>query len=184
MTGPNTTLGTDAGRIRSRDLCHDVTGTNPPGLNDARVDAAQRQRAPARAVDELHGVGAETFDELTAARVRLRGDLDDRRAHRQLRARRQVLSAQIEIDVELVAGERPAIRSLGDQRHHARVGERELHVGVAPAVLGARTAAHTPRVADQSLDQIELGLGDDLADIDGRTPDNELDCPAITRARP
>ena len=85
-------------------------------------------------------------------------DLDHRRADGQTRAGRQVLAAQIEIDVQLIAGQGPALGVLRDQRRGAHVHHIELHLRMRPAIDAARAAAPAPRVADQPLDQIELAL--------------------------
>ena len=58
-----------------------------------------------------------------------------------------MLRAQIEIDVELVARERPLLASWGDQRQESHVDEREL--------IDAPPLAECPAITDEALLDIE-----------------------------
>ena len=99
-----------------------------PGRHDAGVDPAQPQLAAGRLVHELERLAAEAGAELRAARVRLLRDLDDGLADREPRPGREVVDAEVEIDVELVAGERPALAAPGDEVGGAGVHQRQLGV--------------------------------------------------------
>ena len=120
-----------------------------------------------RRVDELRGIGAESGGELLAARVRRRRDLDDGGSDRQPRARRRVVFAQVEVDVELVARESPTIRRLGHKRRSPRVHERDLSV-VIPT-------DRPPAIADQSLGFIELAPRQRFAGVDAGPPHDQLE---------
>ena len=135
-----------------------VPGTTTLALMPARVEADADV-----GVDEAHGREAEALGELGAAPVRLIGDLHDRLADAQPGARRQLLGAEVEVDVQLVAGERPPLRRTGDQRHGPDVHDVELHVGMGRAVGRARAGPLVPRVADEADGQVELGDVEDLA---------------------
>ncbi len=77
--------------------------------HDAGVDAAQPELAARGLVHELERLGAEAGAELRAPGVRFWRHLDDGVADRELRSGWKVVDAEVEVDVELVAGERPAI---------------------------------------------------------------------------
>src|SRR5205807_135416 len=79
----------------------------------------------------------------------------------EARPGRQIRAAQVEVDVELVARERPAVALARDQRGRAGVHERELRSRVR------RSSAAAPRVSDESARGIELALVHDLALVDG-----------------
>src|SRR5438105_3645911 len=109
-------------------LADRVPDANVARHNDLGVGAAQPQLAADRRVDEPQGVVPESRRELLAAEVRLGGDLDDRGAQLDTRSRWQVGLAQVEVDVELIAGELPPVRLHGYQRSGSRVHQVELHV--------------------------------------------------------
>jgi len=117
--------GRSAGQLADR-----VSGTDGSGHRDPGIQAAQPQLAADPGVDEPQGVRAEPGGELGAAEMRLRGDLDDRRAHRQPGAGRQVGRAQVEIDVELIPGQHAPAGLLGDEQGGAGIHHRQLHVRV------------------------------------------------------
>jgi hypothetical protein len=85
-------------------------------------------------VDEAGRLEPEPFGELAAAVVRHRGNLEDRQGDREACAGRQVVGAEVEIDVEVVAGERPAGLVLRDQRDRAGIHQRDLDVRMRAAV--------------------------------------------------
>ena len=143
-----------------------------PGLNDPRVDPAQVERATLGRVDEHERLEPEAGAELLAARVRLVRHLEHRRPDRELRARREVLAAQIEIDVELVTRERPALPVARHERRRPRVHDRDLRLRVRGTP--ARAAARLPVVADEPVLDVELGLVDDLALVDRRPAHDQL----------
>ena len=108
----------------------DVSGPNGSGLDDARIDAAKVQLASKRRVDELHCIQPEAVDELPAARVWLTRHFEQRCPNGQSRSRRQVRRAQVQVEVQLIAGERPTLPVLGHERNEACVDDVDLHVGV------------------------------------------------------
>jgi hypothetical protein len=76
-------------------------------------------------------------------------DFDLGRAYAQARTGRQMLEAQIEIDVQLIAGKRPALAALRNQRRESRVDQREL--------VAASPFAERPAVSDEPALDAELG---------------------------
>ena len=101
------------GRQRGRLVGGDdrVARADRAGDDHLGVDAAEVQALAGVGVDEAHGVEAEALGELGAAAVRDGGDLDDGLADAQPGAGRQLVGAEVEVDVELVAGERPRARA-------------------------------------------------------------------------
>ena len=150
-----------------------------PGTATPRHHAAEVELAPERRQDELRRVVAEPSSELRAAGVGDRGDLDDRGTELEPRAGRQVRGAEVEVEVELVAGERAPFGVDGHQRGEAGVHQRDLHVGVRRAVAGLGARLPTPHVTDESLDEVELGRVEHLAFASCRTTDDELDRPVV-----
>ena len=104
------------------------------------------------------------------------GDFDDGVADGQARPDGQVLDAEIEVDVELVARERPALPIARDQLGEAGVHHRQL------GVVGRR-AAQVPAVADEPDDGVEVALVEHLAQVDRRATDDQLDRAAVRRGR-
>ena len=87
-----------------------VAGVDGAGLDNTGVDAAEVERSAFGGVHPAGGVVAEAGGELGAAGVRARGDLEEGVADRERVPGREVREAEVEVDVELVAGERPAAR--------------------------------------------------------------------------
>src|ERR1700742_3413675 len=94
----------------SSDYPDRVTARNPPTLNDTGVEAPQALGAPEVGVEDLERVDSEPAHELAATEVRLRGHLDHRIADLEPGSGREVASAQVEIDVELIARRRPRLQ--------------------------------------------------------------------------
>src|SRR5207237_7817127 len=113
-------------------------------------------------VDELQRFLAEAGGELGAAGVRRLRDLDDGRADLQAGARWEVRVAQVEVDEELVACERPPLRAPGDESGSPGVHQRQLPVRLG-ALAGALAPSNGPRVADQTRLAAERGLAQELA---------------------
>src|SRR5262245_3005779 len=90
-----------------KNLPDGIPDANPPGGHDPGVQPAETQAFAGRRIHESHRVGPEALDEFSAAGMGLISDLDYRGAQRQSRARGKVLLAQIQIDEQLIAGERP-----------------------------------------------------------------------------
>ena len=150
-----------------------------PDDDHSRVEAAQAELATGRGVHEAKGVAPEARRELVAAAVGLIGHLDHGGADPQPRAGRKVGRAEVEVDVQLVAGEGPALGRPGHEQCNACVHHVQLHVGVGPAVGGPAARAQRPGVADEALVDVELALGQDLALGDRRTPHDQLDAAVV-----
>src|SRR6266545_4791384 len=93
----------------ARELANRVASPDRPALDDLCIDAAQVERDALWRVDELPRLCAVAFGELPAAEVREIGHFDNRGADLHSGSGWEVLGAQIEVDVELIAGERPAL---------------------------------------------------------------------------
>ena len=123
-----------------------------PGVDDLGVEAAEAQLLADADVDEAQRLLAEAGGELGAAGVRLVGDLDHGVADGEAGASRQVVGADVEVDVELVAGQGPDVVVVtADEPGQPGVDDVELHVGMGAAVVGAPAAPHVPGVADDAL---------------------------------
>jgi hypothetical protein len=102
--------------------------------------------------------------------VRLVGHLDHRGvADRESGAGRQLGPAEVEVDEELVPGERPALRIDGDECGGPGVHQRQLPIGV-------RCAAGAPVVADESDLGVELRGLANFALVDHGTAHDQLQC--------
>ena len=88
------------------DLPDKIAHPDHARLNDPGIDAAQVKRLSHGGIDEFPRISPETRLKLLAAGVGLIGDFDHGRARRQSRPRRQVGVAQIQVDEELIPGER------------------------------------------------------------------------------
>ena len=133
-------------------------------------------------VHEAQGGRAEAGGELRTARVRLVGDLDDGAADRQAGPGREVLFAEVEIDVELVAGEGAVVLgAAGDQSREPGVDDVQLHVRVRRAVAGPPAPAPNPGVADNAFGQRQLRDLEDLALVDRRAADDEVELAVVLR---
>ena len=84
-------------------------------------------------------------------------------ADRQPGPGRQVGRRQVEVDVELVAGQRHPLRPVGHERGGPGVHDVELHLGVGGAVRRALAAPLEPGVADEPDLEVELPLAQHLA---------------------
>ena len=99
----------------TRTLGDSVAATYDAGYDDPGVEAAQAELAAGFVVDPVERIEPEPPRELGAAGMRLIGDLDRRRPEHQLGAGREVVLRQVEVDVQLIAGECPAVGILGDE---------------------------------------------------------------------
>ena len=160
---------------------------SPPGpFHPARpVRSCLASAVPAhRRVDPAQRVAPEARAELGTSSVRLLADLEQRRTDRKTTARWQCLDAQVEVHVELVARERPAVRVLLDGAQDPRADQRDLALRIATAVLAcgccrARTSCRRSRRTSCRARPI-----DELALVDGRPPGDQLESAAITRGGP
>ena len=116
--------------------------------------------------------------------MRKPADLEDRRADLEAGARGQVLGTQVEVDVELVARERPALpiascHEVDDARVH------ECDLGGSSVVVGTvrSRSSRTPAIPDEAVLEIEYALLEDLALALDRAPYDELDRPYLGRRR-
>src|SRR5688572_24121572 len=94
--------------------------------DDPGVDAAQMELPADRRVDELHRIHPEPLHELAAAGVRLDTDFDDGAADLQLCTWWQIVISEVQIDIELIASERPAGAVRRNQRDDTRIHHRQL----------------------------------------------------------
>ena len=158
-----------------------VAGADASGHDDPGVEAAQAQRAarrapltnriasaPKRSTNFAHPVCGWSVTSMTAPRMR-------RVADRQPGARGQVVVGQVQVEVELVSGERAASGVAGEEGDERRAHDVELHVGVRTAVGGAAAGPLGPGVADEADLEVELALGELLALPRRRAAHDELE---------
>ena len=113
-----------------------VARSNYAWVHDFGIKAPQSKLFAGRRIDELQRLYAIPRFKLMAPRMRLSGDLNDRIAESEPGAGRQIVQAQVEIDVQLIAGQRPTVFLLGNQSNGSCVHERQLRVGVGRPIRG------------------------------------------------
>ena len=111
--------------------------------------------------------------------MRLSRDFDDRRPKRQPRTRWKVGLAQVEVDEQLIAGQRPTVLRLREERNRPGVHHVQLHVGVRRAIGGPRALSLVPTVADESDGRVEIRLLKNLPGAGVRPPNDQLQRPLI-----
>lgn len=156
------------GNMAGREFADGVTEAEGSGLNDAGVEAAEAEVHPNFGIHEGKGVRAEARFEFRAAGVRIGGDFEDNVADLELRAWREVVGAEIEIDIELVAGDGPGVAGTGYGGDGARVHDGDLAFLVW-AFPGA------PAIAEKGAFEIKGSFGEDLALACGRAADDEFE---------
>src|SRR6188472_234589 len=119
---------TSGTRSFASDPANGVAGADDAGRDDARVHPAQAELPVRLRIDEPRRIRAEASRELRAASVGNVRDLEYRGTDLDARARRQVFDADVEVDVQLVARERPALATSGDEVDDARVHQRDLRM--------------------------------------------------------
>src|SRR6266480_1814600 len=134
------------------DLVPDSYG---PSDDDRAAETPQSQRPANLGVDEARGVPAEARLVLPAPDVGFCADLDDRRADGQPGAGGEVLVAQVEVHVELVAAEGPALPLDRHEQGHPAVRHGDLLGEAWRAVGGVAAAATPPVVADHALGAVQ-----------------------------
>src|SRR5438309_8381671 len=143
--------------------------------DDPGVGAAQAQLAADWRAGEGERVLAEPRHELLAARMGLRRELDHRRPQLDAGPGRQVVEADVQVEVELVARLLPAIRRNGEERRGPGVHDGELGLRVRRAIGRAAAPALPPGVAHEALCEVERPLGKDLPLVHRRPPHDEVD---------
>jgi hypothetical protein len=139
-----------------------------------RRQAAQPQPQALLAVDERHGVGAVPGQELLAARVGLGAHLEDHVVpDRDPGAGRQVVVRHVEVDVELISGQGPALVGVGEQRGHPRAHHGDHRVEVATLRDGLRGRPRQPVVPDEPGRLVDHALLEDLARGVRGAPDDQ-----------
>src|SRR6266581_253244 len=118
-----------------------IAGPDRAALHDASVETAHPMRPADRGVDPAQGLATESRAELGAACVRRLADLDDGRPDRQPAAGGQRLQAQVEIDVELIAGQRPALAVGLDRLQDPRADYGQLGIEIGRPVRRGSAAA-------------------------------------------
>ena len=159
---------------RRLDSPHHIAHPHRPGFDDLGVDATQIELAARRGVDELHGIQPEALHELSATGVGFGRDRNDRRSQPQPGTRRQIVHAQVQIDEQLVARERPAGGVLRDQGNRAAVHDVDLHLVMRRPIRRARALALSPVVPDEALGETQLSDLQHLAFRDRRPSDDQL----------
>ena len=93
----------------------------------------------------------------------LRRDFNDSRAESEPSSRREIGAAQIQVNVELVAGKLPSVFTVSDEGGRAGVHDIELHLRVRGPIRRHRASASLPVVAHNSMIDIQLGFNRRLA---------------------
>ncbi len=105
-------------------------------------------------------------------------------SNHQLCARRQVRRTEIEIDVQLIAGQLPPFFHLRHQRCDARGDHVQLHVGMRRAIRRPVAAPLTPIVADRPFGDVELAFVNHLACAHRGTTDDHFEHAVVARRTP
>jgi len=143
------------------------------GYHDAGVHPAQPQLTAGAGVDEPHGLRPEALDELGATQVGVLADLQHRLTQREQAASREVVHAQIQIDIELITSQRHPLGSPGDELGHPRVHHRHLLARVGRTIRHAGAPTGEPVVSGQSRDLVENRLLRQLSPADLRAADDQ-----------
>ena len=93
----------------------------------------------------------------------------------EARSGREVLVTQIQIEIQLVARERPPITRTGEEIDQPDADHIELHVRMGGAVFSAAAPAHTPGVANESVGVRQLTGIQHLTLILGGTAHDHLE---------
>src|SRR5580700_2702503 len=125
------------------------------GHHDARVHPAQPEPAADPGVDKPDRLGPEALDELRAAGVRRLADPQHGVTHREQAPCREVVHAQVQIEVELISGQCHPLGPSGDQFGQPGVDHRHLLVRVCGAVRCAGAAAGEPVVPLEPGDLVQ-----------------------------
>ena len=144
---------------RSRSLDGQVAEPDGARFHHPCVHPAQPQLAAEPRVDKAHRFSPEALDELRAAQMRDLADLQHSLAYREQAACREVIEAEIQVEIELVTGQRHPVGPARDQLRHPCVHHRHLPLRVSRAIGRARAAAGEPVVPVQPGELIECRLG-------------------------
>lgn len=89
---------------------------------------------------------------------------------------------QVEVDVELVAGPCPALRLFPrDQPDEPRIHDRDLGERIGGTIWHVAVAACAPCVANNTLVDVKLSLGNELPLIDARPQNDRQDAAELMR---
>ena len=105
-----------------------------PGWMTRQLTPPHAQVTAFASVHEPQGVAAESGCELGAAPVWFGRDLHDGIAESQLGAGGQRLVTDVQVRVDLIAGERPAFDRSDDDGGRTRAHDGELSIRVRPAI--------------------------------------------------
>jgi len=102
-------------------------------------------------------------------------------AHREQAARGEVVHAEIQVDVELVAAQRHPLGPARDQLGHPRVHHRDLLVRVGGSVRRPRAPAGEPVVPVESGGGVQHRLGRQVPLADRGAADDQDDPAVVVR---
>ncbi len=102
-------------------------------------------------------------------------DREKSRTHFKKSARNAVVTAQIEVDVDLIPTEWPALSVPGDQSSRSGIHQSDLHAGMGGAVGSARRRPRRPVITDKTQFKIEFDLIEYHSLPVSRSADNQLD---------
>ena len=108
-------------------------------------------------------------------------DLQQNFAHREQAARREVVDAEIKIEIKLITGQRHPVRSPGDELSDPCVHDRYLPKRVRRSIWRARAAAGQPAVPVKPVDVVDDGFGRRVSFADGRAANEQNEPAAVPR---
>src|SRR4029453_12287306 len=150
------------------------------GLEHPYVHAPSTQLPAKLTVSPLQRISAEPASELRAPGVRGLGHFSHRLADLQLRARRQVVDREVEVDDQLVSGKLPAVAGTRNGGQHPAVHDRDLSERVRP-FTGGSSPPRLPVVPTESVHRVEDPMQQDSSLLDSWPADDHLDNALICR---
>src|SRR5207245_6658008 len=93
--------------------------------------------------------------------------------------RGQAGAADIESNVQLVPGERPALAITRHRRRCSCVHERQLGIWIWTAIGRPAAPTNEPGVALETIADVEPSLGQDFPFVHGGAPRDQLESPAV-----
>jgi hypothetical protein len=148
------------------------------------VHAAEPQLTAEPGVDEAHRLAPEALDELRAPQVRRLADPQHGLADREHAARREVIHAQVQVNVELITAQRHPLGPACDQFSDPRVHHRDLPVGVGRPVRCTAAAADEPVVTVEPGGRVQYRRSRHVALADRGAADDQDHPAAVARGLP
>ncbi len=166
---------------------HQIRGDLVADGDRARLDDHGADAAKTQVLAGVHPAGridTEALRELGAAVVGLLGHLDDRRTDAQARPGRRSVDREVEVDDELVAGERPALAvDPGDGLERSGTHDVQLGERIGGAARSPTAATLEVVVADEPHARAQLPDLEYPPFPHRRPGDDQFDDPDVGRRR-